>query len=121
MHVQRQATRLTIAHGTPAASCVSIRWGTLAHTSRPMPPLPAGAIVGLAALGHSTVRLLLLPQLHPYMRRLQPLLDPDIPEGAFRSCMSLSCLQAVTQTEATTGLRPWLDPSIPRGATRNRV
>ena len=35
----------------------------------------AGAIVGLAALGHANVRLLLLPQLEPYMSRLQPLLQ----------------------------------------------
>lgn len=32
-------------------------------------------MVGLAALGHTTVRLLLLPQLEPYLVRLQPALE----------------------------------------------
>ncbi len=34
-----------------------------------------GAVIGLAALGHATVSLLLVPQLQPYMARLQPILD----------------------------------------------
>ncbi|GLI67285.1 hypothetical protein VaNZ11_011470 [Volvox africanus] len=34
-----------------------------------------GAVVGLAALGHATVRLLLLPQLEPYLAKLQPALE----------------------------------------------
>ncbi|GLC67259.1 hypothetical protein PLESTF_000534400 [Pleodorina starrii] len=33
-----------------------------------------GAVAGLAALGHATVRLLLLPQLEPYLAKLQPAL-----------------------------------------------
>ncbi len=37
--------------------------------------------MGLAALGHQTVRLLLLPQLQPYMERLQPLLEPPQVDG----------------------------------------
>lgn len=43
--------------------------------------LCAGAIVGLAALGHTTIRLLLLPQLQPYVERLQPLLEPPQLDG----------------------------------------
>lgn len=37
-------------------------------------PLPThyGAVAGLAALGPATVRLLLLPQLEPYLNKLQP-------------------------------------------------
>ena len=35
-----------------------------------------GAIVGLAALGPNSIRLLLLPQMGPYVRRLAPLLEP---------------------------------------------
>ncbi|GFR44075.1 hypothetical protein Agub_g5235 [Astrephomene gubernaculifera] len=34
-----------------------------------------GAVAGLAAMGHSTVRLLLLPQLEPYLAKLQPALN----------------------------------------------
>jgi len=37
-----------------------------------------GAIVGLAALGPRTVRLLLLPHLAPYLEQLQPLLGIQV-------------------------------------------
>ncbi|EFJ41475.1 hypothetical protein VOLCADRAFT_68197 [Volvox carteri f. nagariensis] len=40
-------------------------------------PLPShyGAVMGLAALGPATVRLLLLPHLEPYLAKLQPALE----------------------------------------------
>jgi hypothetical protein len=34
-----------------------------------------GAVIGLAALGHATVSLLLVPQLQPYLAHLRPLMD----------------------------------------------
>lgn len=40
--------------------------------------LVAGAIVGLAALGPRTVRLLLLPHLAKYLAHLQPLLSAQV-------------------------------------------
>ena len=46
---------------------------TLLDASKPL-PTHYGAVVGLAALGHATVRLLVLPQLEPYMAALHPLL-----------------------------------------------
>ncbi|KAG2429868.1 hypothetical protein HXX76_010648 [Chlamydomonas incerta] len=47
-------------------------------------PLPThyGAVAGLAALGPATVRLLLLPQLEPYLAKLQPSLPGGSLAGA---------------------------------------
>ncbi|KAG1668853.1 hypothetical protein FOA52_004948 [Chlamydomonas sp. UWO 241] len=42
-----------------------------------------GAVIGLSALGHATVGMLLVPQLAPYMARLAPLLE-DSSHGARR-------------------------------------
>lgn len=44
--------------------------------------LAAGAIMGLAALGHRTVRLVLLPHLADYLAHLQPLLDVQVTDRA---------------------------------------
>jgi TAF6 C-terminal HEAT repeat domain len=53
----------------------------------------AGAVVGLAALGHRTVRLVLLPHLADYLAHLQPLLDVQV-----TSCDSLRSLNAAAHT-----------------------
>ncbi|KXZ53652.1 hypothetical protein GPECTOR_6g569 [Gonium pectorale] len=54
---------------------------TLLDGSKPLPS-HYGAIVGLAALGHNTVRLLLLPQLEPYITALRPSLGEREGPGA---------------------------------------
>lgn len=48
--------------------------------------LLAGAVMGLAALGHRTVRLVLLPHLADYLAHLQPLLDAQVTDRVLLCC-----------------------------------
>jgi transcription initiation factor TFIID subunit 6 len=62
----------------------------------PLKPLPThyGAIHGMLALGRPTVRLLLLPNVRPYMRLLEPQLAPD-PASPVRALEARRCYMAL--------------------------
>lgn len=76
--VESGAARRALGVGKPILSFVSFsRLLSLLNLARRCThPSPlTGAVIGLAALGHATVSLLLVPQLGPYMSRLSPLLQ----------------------------------------------
>lgn len=69
-------------------------------TSKPL-TTHHGAVMGLTALGHASVRLMLLPQLPAYLQRLQPFLTPPASAPGPSSCAAAAAThQGVGNTES---------------------
>jgi hypothetical protein len=99
--------------------------GQLGRHCRILLPV-AGAIMGLAALGHRSVRLMLLPHLANYLAHLQPLLSVQVsthtPDSMLRGRLCLRARLCCTVACCTLQIRPVSTPTILKAqATRHAV